>query len=195
MKRILAIFLLLLLLTGCAGAAPEAAGPTAPTTANLPTSFTGLGGKMPEITVNTADGRVWKLSEVLKEKKLVVLNFWFEDCPWCIKEFPVLEVAYQKYQEDVEVLALNPTDGAEAVKAFRENNGLGISMAACPRSWAHECGVSAYPTSVFIDRNGVVCLIHVGAITTSYTWERVFDAFVGEDYQQKTYTSVDQILG
>ena len=150
---------------------------------------------MPEITVNTADGRVWKLSEVLKEKKLVVLNFWFEDCPWCIKEFPVLEVAYQKYQEDVEVLALNPTDGAEAVKAFRENNGLGISMAACPRSWAHECGVSAYPTSVFIDRNGVVCLIHVGAITTSYTWERVFDAFVGEDYQQKTYTSVEQILG
>ena len=44
MKRIFTIFLLLLLLTGCAGAAPEAAGPTAPTTANLPTSFTGLGG-------------------------------------------------------------------------------------------------------------------------------------------------------
>jgi thiol-disulfide isomerase/thioredoxin len=149
---------------------------------------------MPEMTVNTADGRALKLTEILKEKELVVLNFWFEDCPWCVKEFPVLELAYQNHREDVEILALNPADGAEDVKAFQDKYSLTFPMVACPRSWATECGVSAYPTSVFIDRDGVVCLIHVGAITTAYTWEKVFAAFTGDDYQRRIYTSVEQIL-
>jgi peroxiredoxin len=193
MKRILALLLMVLLLAGCA----EAGGPedtTLPPMTDLPTSFKGLGEKMPEMTVNTADGRALKLTEILKEKELVVLNFWFEDCPWCVKEFPVLELAYQNHREDVEILALNPADGAEDVKAFQDKYSLTFPMAACPRSWATECGVSAYPTSVFIDRDGVVCLIHVGAITTAYTWEKVFAAFTGDDYQRRIYTSVEQIL-
>lgn len=195
MKRIAVLLLVVILLTGCARSSPDATAPTAPTVAELPTSYKGLGSKMPEITVTAADGQIWKLSEVLKEKELLVLNFWYEDCPWCVREFPVLELAYQNNLEDVEILALNPVDGAQAVKNFQDGHGLTFSMAACPRSWATECGVSAYPTSIFVDRYGMVCLVHVGAITTSYTWERIFDAFTGEDYQQRTYTSVEQLLG
>lgn len=194
MKRIVALLLLAVLLTGCAGG-PSAPAATEPEQSGMPASYTGLGGKMPEITVTTAAGQTLKLSELLKEKELVVLNFWFEDCPWCIKEFPVIEVAYQKYQEDVEILALNPVDSAQAVKEFQKDHSLTFSMAACPRSWATECGVTNYPTSIFIDRNGVVCLVQVGAITTSYAWEKLFDAFTGDGYRQKIYTGADEILG
>lgn len=194
MKRLLAIVITMLLLCGCARTTPTATVPN-PTEGPLPNSFTGLGGQMPEITVNTADTQQLKLTQVLKEKDLVVLNFWFEDCPWCLKEFPAMEVAYQKYRDDVQIIALNPVDGAQAVKDFYESRGMSISMAACPRSWAVESGVSAYPTSIFIDRNGTVCLIHAGAITTSTAWEALFDAFVGDGYQQKIYNSAEDILG
>ena len=195
MKRIVALLLLTILLAGCGQTASDATIPSGGKEESLPTSFTGLGGKMPEITVNTADGQTLKLTELLKEKELVVLNFWFADCIWCQREFPVLEAAYQSRREDVEVLALNPADGAETVKAFREQYGLSIPMAACPRSWATESGVSSYPTSIFVDREGVVCLIHVGAITTSDAWGQLFDTFLGQDYQQKIYYSVKDILG
>ena len=193
MKRIFALILLAALLAGCAGQVP--APTTGPSDPEMPGSYAGLGTKMPELTVTTASGQTVRLSELLKEKDLVVLNFWFEDCPWCVKEFPVLELAYQKYREDVEILALNPVDGAQSVKTFQEDHGLSFAMASCPRNWAKECGVSAYPTSIFIDRNGVVCLVQVGAITQSHAWEGIFDAFVGDGYRQKIYTGVDEILG
>ena len=195
MKRIAVLLLLAVLITGCAHSSPEATAPTEPTVAEMPASFQGLGSKMPEITISVAAGGTLKLSELLKEKDLVVLNFWYEDCPWCVREFPVLELAYQDYRQNVEILALNPVDGSQAVKNFQEGHSLTFPMASCPRSWATECGVSAYPTSIFIDRNGVVCLIHVGAITSDYAWERIFDAFTGDDYQSRTYTSVEQLLG
>lgn len=193
MKRIFALILLAALLAGCAGQVP--APTTGPSDPEMPSSYAGLGTKMPEITVTTAAGQTVKLSELLKEKELVVLNFWFEDCPWCVREFPVLELAYQKYREAVEILALNPVDDAQAVEGFQKSHGLSFAMAACPQSWARECGVSAYPTSIFIDRNGVVCLVQVGAITTSYAWEGLFDAFTGENYRQKIYANVEEILG
>ena len=160
----------------------------------MPNAFTGLGGKMPELTVTCADGRTLSVSELLKEKKLIVLNFWFEDCPWCLKEFPVMELTYQKYKEDVEILALNPADGKEGVKAFAQKYGMSIPMAACSAMLPRSCGVTTYPTSIFIDRNGVVCLIHVGAITTSSDWEKIFDTFTADDYNQTIYTNIKELL-
>lgn len=193
MKRLLVLTLVAVLLAGCAaGGTTETTASTQP--AQLGGAFPQLGGTMPEMAFTTADGRDMTLSALLEEKELVVLNFWFENCPWCIREFSVMELAYQQYRQDVEVVALNPSDGAQRVKAFQEKSSLSFPMVACPRAWAVEAGVSAYPTSVFIDRDGVVCLIHVGAITTTDAWYTVFDAFTGEDYQRKLYRSVNELL-
>lgn len=204
MKRLAAMLLILIMLTGCAGVQPQATTPVAqqtttssgtqPTTEEMPNAFTGLGGKMPELKVNCADGRTLTVSELLKEKELIVLNFWFEDCTWCRMEFPVMELTYHKYKENVEILALNPADGADAVKAFGEKYGMSIPMAACKSTLPRDCGVTAYPTSIFIDRYGVVCLIHVGAITASGDWEKIFDAFTGEDYRQTVYVNIKELL-
>lgn len=193
MKRVAAILMLAVLLTGCgADSPPSTTIQTEPP--EMVGTFPGLGGVMPEMTVSTADGQTVTLSALLAEKKLVVLNFWFENCGWCMREFPMMELAYQRYRDDVQIVALNPADGADRVKAFYERNALSFPMAACPRAWATEAGVSAYPTSIFIDRNGVVCLIHVGAITTAEAWYQVFAAFTGDDYRQKIYGSIDELL-
>lgn len=196
MKRILILLLLVVLLTGCAGKGNGyTEGITVPTvTQNMSAVFPGLGGVMPEMTVTTTEGETLTLSALLKEKKLVVLNFWFADCTWCRKEFPVMELAYHRYQEDVQIIALNPVDPTEAVEVFRKDSGLSFPMAVCPRSWVVEMGITSYPTSVFIDRDGVVCLIHAGAITNSDTFYDIFETFTADDYQRKIYFSIDELV-
>ena len=193
-KRVCAMLVLLLvLLTGC-GSENQSGGDTTLPEMGQFGAFPGLGGVMPEVTVTTATGQTLKLSDLLEEKKLVVLNFWFAECGWCIREFPVMEVAYQNYREDVEILALNPVDGVQDVIEFSRKNNLSFPMASCPRSWAVEMGVTAYPTSVFIDRDGVVCLIHRGAITTTDTFDALFETFTAEDYERKIYSSISELV-
>lgn len=148
----------------------------------------GLGDVMCDFEVTTPAGETIKLSEVLKEKKLVVLNFWYTGCSWCIKEFPVMEKAYQIYGEDVEIIALDPMNETnDAIAAFPAANGLELSfpLAACPNAWANTFSISGYPTSVFVDRYGVICAIEAGAITSLRPFSSAFDHFIAEDYQQK----------
>lgn len=191
-KRLIALLLLLLLLAGCGSEQPEAS--TTPQLSGS-ASFPGLGGTMPEMTFNMVDGETFSLTQLLQEKKLVVLNFWFENCPWCVKEFPIMEVAYQNYQEDVQIIALNPADSVDAVKAFRSEHSLTLPMATCSSVLPRQMGVSAYPTSIFIDRDGVVCLFHAGAILTKQDWDTLFDTFTADDYQSKVYSNIGDLLG
>ncbi len=188
--RILAALLALsLLLAGCGKTAdqeditlPELSGPIS------------LGDKMPELSVTTTQGETLQLSQLLREKKLVVLNFWFADCIWCIREFPVMEVSYQRFREDMEILALNPYDSASDIAAFQEEHSLTMPMGACSQELAYALGVNGYPTSVVIDREGTVCLIHPGAITDVAVFDKLFQTFTAEDYTPKIYNSIDELL-
>ena len=149
---------------------------------------------MPELTVTTAQGETLALSELLQQKKMVVLNFWFADCIWCIREFPVMEVAYQKYKQDAEILALNPYDPQQHIPAFQQEHSLSFPMASCSRDLAVTFGVNSYPTSVVIDREGKICLIHTGAITESRVFDKLFATFTAEDYTSKVYHSINELL-
>ena len=188
--RILAVLLALsLLLAGCGKTAdpeevtlPALSGPIA------------LGDKMPELSVTTTQGETLQLSQLLREKKLVVLNFWFADCIWCIREFPVMEVSYQRFREDMEILALNPYDSASDIAAFQQEHSLTMPMGACSQELAYALGVNGYPTSVVIDREGTVCLIHPGAITDVAVFDKLFETFTAEDYTPKIYNSIDELL-
>lgn len=197
MKRILSLLLaLVLLLAGCSRSTPTPS-PTDGTDPTDATAFDGsleLGDTMPELTFTTAEGQAVSLTQLLQEKKLVVLNFWFAECGWCLKEFPALEVAYQRSRSDVEILALNPFDSADTVAEFQKNHSLSFPMAVCSRSLALSFGINGYPTSVFIDRNGTVCLIHAGAITDAAVFQTVFDTFTGDDYRQTLYADISELF-
>lgn len=144
----------------------------------------GVGDVMYDFTVTTSDGEKVTLSEVLKEKKLVVLNFWYTTCSWCLTEFPIMDEVYQFYTDDVAIIALDPLDGAAAVKSFKETYQYSFAMADCPASWANTFGVTGYPTSVFIDQYGVICAVEAGAITSKTPFVSVFEHFTADDYQQ-----------
>ena len=61
------------------------------TDADISSATLELGDVMYDFTVIKPDGTEIKLSEVLKTKKLVVLNFWYTTCSWCLEEFPLMQ--------------------------------------------------------------------------------------------------------
>lgn len=194
-KLICPVLALAVLLAGCAAGKQTETEPTKEPSMNAQLSGPlSLGDQMPELTVTTVEGETLVLSQLLEQKKLVVLNFWFADCIWCIREFPVMEVSYQQYREEVEILALNPYDPPETIGDFQQEHALSFPMAGCSRDLTQAFGVTGYPTSVVIDRNGTVCLIHSGAITEKAVFDKLFQTFTAEDYTPKLYHSVNDLL-
>lgn len=155
------------------------------TDADISTASLGLGDVMYDFSVMKPDGTEITLSEVLKEKKLVVLNFWYTTCSWCLEEFPLMDEVYKDYKDDVEIIALNPMEDNNAVDSFQKQYGYSFNMVSCPSSWANTFSVTGYPTSVFIDQYGVICVVEAGAITSKRPWVCAFDHFTADPYEQK----------
>ncbi len=153
-----------------------------------------LGDRMLDFSVTDCDGQVYTLSELLKEKRAVVLNFWFINCVPCKMEFPYLQETYERYSDGVAFLALNPVDGtAEEISAFKATNDLTFPMGQCDLNWQSLMGISAYPTTVIVDRNGYICLIHEGMFTDSTMLCNAMDYFLADDYEQIFFESIEQI--
>lgn len=153
----------------------------------LSSASLGLGSVMHDFSVTTSDGATFTLSEALKEKDMVLINFWYTTCSWCVKEFPYMEQAYQQYKDDIEIIALDPmaTDSVNSIVSFKEEHRLSFPMAQCSPSWANAFGVSGYPTSIIVDRYGVICMIEAGGIVSLRPFICAFDHFTGDDYEQK----------
>ena len=89
-----------------------------------------LGDPMMDFTITDTDGVEHTLSDLLKTKKAVVLNFWYLECVPCQMEFPFMQEAYEKFKEDIEILAMNPVNSDEAaIAAFKKELGLTFPMA------------------------------------------------------------------
>lgn len=152
---------------------------------NLSSATLGLGDIMYDFSVVTPEGETVTLSELLKEKKMVLLNFWYTTCTYCVLEFPYMEEAYQMYQDDIAIVALNPFNNDAEIKTFQEEQQLSFYMAQCQPAWASVFGIQGYPTSIAVDRYGVICLIEAGGITSLRPFTSMFEHFAAEDYQQK----------
>ena len=191
-KLLCAVLALLLVLTGCTAKEPEVTQPTTTQPVLEPYSLT-LGSKMPDLTVTTAQGDTLLLSELLQQKKMILLNFWYADCIWCIREFPVMEVSYQNHKQDVEIIALSPYDSQQSIVAFQQEHSLSFPMAHCSRDLVLGFGIGSYPTSVVIDREGRICMIHSGAITQTQVFDRLFETFTAEEYTPRVYHSINDL--
>lgn len=155
-----------------------------------------LGDVMRDFTVTDSDGKSHTLSEILKEKELVVLNFWYTTCSWCGEEFPYMNAAYNTYGDKVEILALDPygTDSESDISTYKASMGLDFPMIKDYNALYAAFGVTAFPTSVFIDRYGVVCLVEEGALLGDQPFTVAFDHFTGDDYVQGLYQNVESLI-
>ena len=167
------------------------------TTEDLSSATLKLGDVMYDFSVTTPDGEKITLSKMLEEKKMVLINFWYTSCSWCVTEFPYMEQAYQLYKDDVGIVALDPLGETDAaIKAFPSNYSLDLSfpLAGCPTAWSQTFNIQGYPTSVIVDRYGVITLIESGAITSLNPFTSLFETMTADDYQQKLYNSVGELI-
>ncbi len=153
-----------------------------------------LGSVVHDFTVTATDGKEYKISDLLKTKKAVVLNFWYINCQPCKMEFPYLQQAYIDYQDKIELLAINPYDGTDAtVCAYAVENELTFPMSAEVADWANILQITSYPTTVVIDRYGTICFIHKGAVTSKEEFTKVFEFFTADDYKQTLIRNLSDI--
>ena len=136
------------------------------------------------------------IAETLKTKKAVLINFWYINCSWCQEEFPYMNSVYQQYSDDIAIIALNPysSDTESAIKTYQSANGLAFPMAKTDTAIVEAFGVEAYPTSVVIDRYGMISVIEVGAIVAESPFIAAYEHFIAEDYTQRLEESLQAFV-
>ncbi len=153
------------------------------------------GSVMFDFTVTDTDGIAYTLSELLKEKKAVVLNLWYTGCQPCKMEFPFLQNAYQRYADDIALIAINPdsSDDEAGISAYKSENNLTMPMAKVDGNWNNVIENIAFPTTIIIDRFGTVGLIHIGSIDNTETFANAFAFFTAENYIQTVVEDIKSI--
>lgn len=145
-----------------------------------------VGDIMHNFSFTNSYGMQFTLEELFETKKAVVLNFWYTTCTACMGEFPALERAYKAYSDTVSVVALDDSndDSAEDIAKFQSDYNLTFHCARDNAGITTAFGVTAFPTTVVIDRYGVIAEMHAGSIPQESTWKALFNKYSSDDYTQ-----------
>jgi thiol-disulfide isomerase/thioredoxin len=118
----------------------------------------------PDFSLSTNEGETITLSDL--RGKPVLINLWTSWCPPCKAEMPALEHVYQDYKDDgLEILAVNSTSQDNAADAIGFVQDLGLTFTILfdnDGSVSKQYHLQALPTSIFINREGVIQEIVVG---------------------------------
>jgi thiol-disulfide isomerase/thioredoxin len=116
--------------------------------------------------------------------KGLVVNFWATWCPPCRREMPLLEEVYNKYKSrNITVIGVSVDNSRDAIKNYvesvsvtypiwedsvtRSNNLPGGT------SLSSMFGVVGFPTTFFIDANGVIQSSYVGELNLAILNKRI----------------------
>jgi peroxiredoxin len=148
----IAILAAVLTLVGCSGGT---------TTEQVPEQ----GGTAPDFTLKSLDGQTVSLRDF--RGKTVLLNLWATWCGPCLSEMPFLQEVSEDpdwAERGLKVLAVNLGESSAAVRQFMDENRLSFRVLL---DTENEVGVrynARYiPTTFFIDKNGIIRDIKIGA--------------------------------
>jgi len=108
--------------------------------------------------------------------KVVLLDFWMTWCGPCISTFPRLRGWYKKYSDkDFVLVGVTQYEGGkdgkrmtglqelDYIKTFKGKYKMTYPIAVVRSGEASKYGINAFPTTILLDRNGVVRYIGIGA--------------------------------
>lgn len=125
-----------------------------------------IGNTAPDFSLTTLDNETVKLSQF--RGKPVLINFWATWCPPCREELPLLVKTHQANKDRLVILGVD-MDKAEDTGIVRDRvREVGIEYLTLldPKNEVtNRYQVRAYPTTLFLDKNGVIQRITVGQLT------------------------------
>lgn len=137
-----------------------------------------VGQPVPDFTLKTLDGGETSLSKFRGQP--VLINFWASWCPPCRMEMPDLVRAYETHKADgFVILAINLTfqDSIEGAQRFVDEFNMSFPVLLDETGEVTTTMYRLYglPTSVFVDRSGIITHIQIGPMTGPQ-----IDEWVGE---------------
>ncbi len=122
------------------------------------------GSPAPDFDLPSLNGENLKLSDL--RGKAVLINFWTVWCGPCKEEMPLLESLSKKHSENLIVLAINEGDSATDAEKFLQEENLKIAVLLDEnRKIGDEYKLGGYPTSIFIDEEGIIQAIYLGEMS------------------------------
>lgn len=155
-----AIVLAVVVLQGCGGEDAEAGGTEA-----APSGPVREGMVAPDFTLSSLDGESISLSDYAGQP--VLINFWASWCPPCRDEFPALVRAYEAHAADgLEILGVTYNDQPDLARKFVDDSDAEWPILSDPDHLAWDAySPVGPPTSYFVDADGVVQRVHIGAVS------------------------------
>ena len=133
------------------------------------------GQPAPDFELPTPDGRPVSLRDF--RGRPVVVNFWATWCVPCVVEVPLLDAAQRDHADKgLVVLGVNAGERADVVVRFIDRHDLKYEVLLDAGSWvARRYGVIDWPTTLWIDGDGVLRAADYGRIDADRIAERVAD--------------------
>jgi peroxiredoxin len=123
-----------------------------------------IGAIAPDFTLKDTNGTAITLSD--HRGQVVLINFWATWCPPCRQEMPGIQQKFEEHQGDLIVLAIDNDEPAQLVSDFKDDLGLTFNILLDPSARVQiQYQIRSYPTSLFVDPNGMIKFVHIGLMT------------------------------
>ena len=122
----------------------------------------------PDFRLKDLNGQNVTLSEFRGSP--VMLNFWATWCGPCRTEIPLIQEIFEDEKWSDKGLVILTIDGGETASAVKEFlNQYGVSFPVLldeTQEAFRDYNVRAIPSTFFIDKNGIISIVKIGAFTS-----------------------------
>lgn len=126
-----------------------------------------IGDEAPDFTLRGLDGQQHSLVEY--RGRAVLINFWGSYCPPCVREMPAIQKIHDEYKNrPFEVLGVNLDESIITVRGFVGQFGVTFPILLDKNVVRKQYGVTAYPTSFFVNPQGEITAVKEGEMTVDY---------------------------
>ena len=124
-----------------------------------------MGNRAPDFKLQRLDGEVVALSDLRGSP--VMLNFWATWCGPCRVEMPFIQEVFEDKawaEQGLVILTVNVGEASLRIKQFMEHFGLSFHVLLDKdTSVAKNYNIRGIPTTFFIDKNGIIKDMKIGA--------------------------------
>ena len=124
-----------------------------------------VNGTAPDFALKTLGGREVHLSQF--RGKPVMINFWATWCSPCRAELPLIQDRFEKHYPSLVVLAVEDGSTPSEISEAAYASGINFLILMGHNSVLSAYNVQAFPTTLFVDVDGIVRSRHVGQLSAN----------------------------